>query len=370
MHSRCKLFGVSIVSAPGAANDRPLISVVLPSYNDEPIIRPYYRAIRACLDSQNRYDYELIYVDDGSTDGSQATLATLTSEDPRITYIELFRNFGQQRALFAALIHAQGEVVITLDGDFQYLPEVILQLADASRESGCDVVSGIRDSRKDTWFARIGSRIGNLLIRRILRVNLQDFGSVKAFSRPLVERILSMRHYYSDVYPAAFSMRPTIHETEVKHLPRAVGRSHWDMWMRIKLYIDLYISYSDDQFTSVFKAGALFVMIATSGMIFVILYKALLGHQASYLEIVSTAYQAGFTGAVLSGWALLMSFVTRIYKQNMLGEPFALRQILRGDKTQDVATSTGAPSLESRPHLAARNPLAHSTTFPGETIQP
>ncbi|MBI2994961.1 MAG: glycosyltransferase family 2 protein [Gammaproteobacteria bacterium] len=319
-----------VTSTLSAPECKLLISVVLPSYNDEPIIRPFYQAILKVLEGQSRYDFELIYVDDGSTDGSQTTLAEIASSNARVTYIELFRNFGQQRALFAGLSHARGDVVITLDGDFQYEPQVILQLADAFAESGCDVVSGVRDNRQDSWFGRLSSWIGNQMIRRILNVNLKDFGSVKAYSRQLVDRILGMRHYYSDVYPAAFSMRPTIREIDVKHLRRPHGVSHWDIWMRIKLYIDLYISYSDSQFNMVFKAGVVLTLFAGAGLVFVVLYKALLGHQASYFEIVSTAYQVGFTGALLAGWALLMSFVTRIYKQNMLEEPFAVRQIVKG----------------------------------------
>ena len=322
---------------------RPLISIVMPSYNDEPIILPYYEAIKKTLGDQKTFDYELVYVDDGSTDGSQNTLERLANEDPRVCFIELYRNFGQQRALFAGMSHAVGDYVITLDGDYQYPPQVIIQLAEALRK-GPELVSGIRKGRRDPLFSRIASGIGNHIIRSILKVNLQDFGSVKAFRRDLVDRILAMRHYFSDVYPAALSLRPKLAEIEVEHLGRSLGRSHWDIWMRIKLYLDIYVSYSDDQFTGIFRAGILLIVAGIIGSAVMVLWKLLLGHQASLLQIVTGGYLISFTGGALIGWTLLMTFVTRIYKQNVLNEPFAIRRILRRD---DSARLTSAQKQDA-----------------------
>ncbi|KGF71697.1 hypothetical protein DO97_16095 [Neosynechococcus sphagnicola sy1] len=229
------------------SRSQPLISVVIPSYNDEPIIRPFYDAIVQTLGSQLDYGFELIYVDDGSVDPSPHTLSQLAKEDQRVTFIELCRNYGQQRALFAGLSVAKGDYVVTIDGDYQYPPEVILQLVQAMGHQ-YEMASGIRTHRRDNWCDILASKLGNLIIRKILAVNLQDFGSVKAFSRPLVDRILALRHYFSDVYPIALSLHPTFVEVKVLHKQRPSGRSHWNLWMRLKLYLYFYIGYSDDHF--------------------------------------------------------------------------------------------------------------------------
>ena len=144
-------------------SSKPIISVVIPSYNDCSIIRPYYEAITSYLEQQQDYDYELIYVDDGSSDGSQRTLTEIANSDDKVIYIELMRNYGQQRALFAGLSESNGDFVVTLDGDFQYDPEVITQLANALGNT-YELASGIRKGRQDKKLDMMVSRLGNAAI--------------------------------------------------------------------------------------------------------------------------------------------------------------------------------------------------------------
>src|SRR3989338_9277513 len=168
---------------------RPLLSLIIPSYNDRDIIHPFYDAIDAVLKGQTRYDWEIIYIDDGSTDGSVNILKQLASQHSEVSFIELARNFGQQKACFTGLKHVHGDVVILLDGDYQYNPSCLQPLADKVME-GFDIVSGIRISRKDPLQMRLTSWIGQYFIRRILKISVGDFGSVKALSRFLVQQML------------------------------------------------------------------------------------------------------------------------------------------------------------------------------------
>jgi undecaprenyl-phosphate 4-deoxy-4-formamido-L-arabinose transferase len=310
---------------------KPLISVVIPSYNDEPIIRPFYKAIADTLSSQKAYDYELIYVDDGSSDGSQETLASLAEEDGRITYLELFRNFGQQRALFAGLSASKGDFVVTLDGDYQYKPEVIFQLVSAMGNE-YDMASGIRTNRMDSWRVKLFSKIGNKLIRHILGVSIQDFGSVKAFSRSLVNKILNMKHYFSDVYPSALALQPTFIEVPVLHNPRPIGRSHWNVWKRFRLYVDLYVGYGDDQLQIPFRFGFLCSLGGLFFGICAVIYKSVFGHSASFVELGAWAFTALMLGMFFMAWSMTMSFLIRIYKQNIWGEPYVIRRVLESRK--------------------------------------
>lgn len=303
----------------------PLITVVLPSYNDRPIIDPYYRAITAHLADRPDYDYELIYVDDGSSDGSPEELCRLATSDAKVTYIELYRNFGQQRALFAGLEASRGDFVVTLDGDYQYEPEVITQLV-AAMGATYDLASGIRIGRQDTFSERVSSQIGNQLINKALGVEIKDFGSVKAFSRTLVDKILSQRHHFSDVYPSAFSLHPKMVEVEVAHKDRPYGTSHWNIWMRFKVYMDLYINYGDDQFYGVFKFGVFNIIGSVIFALLLLIYKAVLTHQASVVEILGIALLWCLMGVSFAIWSITMSYIVRIYKQNIHEGPIVIRQ--------------------------------------------
>ena len=243
--------------------ERPIISVVVPSFNDRDIIMPFYEAIRRTLKSADRFDYEIVYVDDGSSDGSQDILASLAEQDPKVIYVELFRNFGQQKALFAGLSVSKGDYVVTLDGDYQYDPDVILSLVSAMGTT-YDMASGIRIGRKGSCFEKWSSSLGNMFIRKILGISIQDFGSVKAFSRSLVDRILALKHFYSDVYPTALSLSPSLVEIPVNHKERFSGRSHWNFGMRFRIYLDLYIAYGNDEFRLPFQLGSTIAAAACS----------------------------------------------------------------------------------------------------------
>ena len=314
---------------------KPMISIVVPSYNDEEIIRPFFSAIIKVLESQSDYYFELIYVDDGSKDGSQETLKEIAGKDERVTYIEFFRNFGQQRALFAGLKLSRGDFVVTIDGDYQYDPEVILQLVQKLESSGRDLASGVRTDRKDNFFSMLASRLGNGMFKRIFGIQIHDFGSVKAFSRHLVNEIICKEHCFSDVYPSAFSLHPSVVEVDVNHKLRPSGRSHWNIWMRIKVYLDLYIMYGDAHFDLIFRLGVL--TTAGGGLLCLsaFVYKFFLGHQITYLQIILLTFIMCVLGINLIGWSLLISFMLRVYKQNIFNSPYRIRRIVRKDQSSN-----------------------------------
>ena len=304
----------------------PLISVVIPSYNDRDIIVPFFRAIIDVLNSQSEFDFELIYVDDGSSDGSQVVLRELAEENPRVVFVEFFRNFGQQRALFAGLSQARGDYVVCLDGDYQYDPSVIIRLVRAMAD-GFDMASGIRVGKAVGAIDRLTSAIGNHLINKAMSVQLRDFGSVKAFSRTLINEILSREHFFSDVYPTALFLRPNIVEVEVEHRRRYSGKSHWNFWMRLKLYLDLYISYRDDTFHDFFKFGVLTCMGSAAVFLILSTIKTIWSYQATYAQIGAIAFTVFLAGIGMTGWSLLMSVAVKIFRQNMARSPFIIRHV-------------------------------------------
>ena len=204
-------------------NQKRLLSLIVTSYNDREIIEPHFKAIMKILHGQDHYDWEVIFVDDGSSDGSVETLKKLAEKDSRVFLVELSRNFGQQKAFFAGMKQARGDIVITLDGDYQYEPACILDLANKIEE-GFDLASGIRTKRHDPIFSRLTSSIGQRLVRRALRYPVKDFGAVKAFSRFLTEQIKVRENYCIMPYGMAYALTSRIAEVPVRYRPR-VGRS-------------------------------------------------------------------------------------------------------------------------------------------------
>ena len=308
------------------ANSKPLISVVIPSYNDEPIIRPFYTAIIETLEFQTDYDFELIYVDDGSSDKSPETLAELAAVDSRVTFIEFFRNFGQTQALFAGLSVSQGDYVVTIDGDYQYPPEAILQLVSAM-EGKYDMASGIRTNRQDGWMEIVTSHLATISIRKIFKVNIQDFGSVKAISRALAEKVLKMRHRFSDVNAAALSLRPSLVEIEVLHKPRPIGDSHWNFWMRLKFWLYLYMTYSEDYFQTPCLWGFLISGVGILAFLVTVI-RAILNSKSSWAAPIFS-FMIFILGFILMTWSATMYFLVRLYKQNVFQEPYVIKQIHR-----------------------------------------
>jgi hypothetical protein len=192
-----------------------------------------------------RRPYELVFVDDGSRDGSLEILKEAARSRPdRIRVLELARNFGQHQALLAAFQHVDGDVVVTLDADLQNPPEEIPKLLDKFVQ-GFDVVGGVRQGRQDTLFRRMASGAVNRVTAVITRMKLTDFGCMlRAYSRDVVEEI-NRCHEASTFIPAlaqSFARRPA--EVPVAHAPRRHGTSAYSLYRLIRLNFDLMTGFS------------------------------------------------------------------------------------------------------------------------------
>ena len=152
----------------------PELSVVVTLYNEAGSLDELHRVRLAALDELGR-PFELVYVDDGSTDGTFAIAGRLHAADARVRAIRFKRNFGQHPAMHAGLSRARGEIVVTMDGDLQNLPEDIPKLV-AAIDAGYDVASGRRAARHDSWGRTLPSRLINGMLRRFTRVDISDFG--------------------------------------------------------------------------------------------------------------------------------------------------------------------------------------------------
>jgi undecaprenyl-phosphate 4-deoxy-4-formamido-L-arabinose transferase len=197
----------------------PDLSVVVTVFNEAGSVEELYRRAVSVLDSGSR-TFELIFVDDGSTDGTFAVLERLHDADPRVRAVRFKRNFGQHPAMHAGLSRARGDVVVTMDGDLQNEPEDIPRLVEAV-EAGNDVASGRRRSRKDSVGRSLPSRVINGMLRRFTGVAISDFGcAFNGYRREVVEPMLGSIGKQKFTKALVLSSGASVIEVDVSHAPR------------------------------------------------------------------------------------------------------------------------------------------------------
>src|SRR6476620_956533 len=217
----------------------PDISVFFPVYNEEPNLRPLHEKLNASLAQLGR-SAEIIYVDDGSSDGSLNILREIAASDPRVRVSARRRNYGQTPAMAAGIHAARGRVLIPMDADMQNDPADIVRLLDKLDE-GYDVVSGWRRNRQDTLITRkIPSKMANWLISKIGGVPLHDYGcSLKAYRRESLQdvQLYGEMHRFIPIYASWAGAR--VAEIPVEHHARTMGKSKYGLSRTVKVVFDL-----------------------------------------------------------------------------------------------------------------------------------
>ncbi len=216
-----------------------MLSIVVPIHNEEPAILPLYDQLTSVLNSLAR-PYELIFVDDASTDRSFELLANLAETDPHLTVVRLRRNFGQTAALSAGFDQAKGEVVISLDGDLQHDPADIPALL-AKIDEGYDIASGWRKERLDNALTRrFPSRVANWLMAKISGLDLRDFGTTfKAYRAEILKDINLYGELHRFIPALASFYGARVAEVPIRNIPRANGASHYGLSRTFRVLYDL-----------------------------------------------------------------------------------------------------------------------------------
>jgi glycosyltransferase involved in cell wall biosynthesis len=215
------------------------LSIIVPIYNEEESVNALYERISSSLGTAG-IDYELILVDDGSSDRSFLLLKAIASEDSKVKVIRFRRNFGQTAAMAAGFDAASGRVVVPMDGDLQNDPADIPRLL-AKIDEGYDVVSGWRKDRQDTFINRkLPSMIANGLISRFTGVHLHDYGcTLKAYRREVLDGINLYGEMHRFVPALASQVGAKVTELPVKHHPRMYGTSKYGISRTVRVVLDL-----------------------------------------------------------------------------------------------------------------------------------
>ena len=222
------------------------ISVIVPIFDEEQNLAPLYEGISTALKPLNQ-PCEIIFINDGSTDGSAAVLDDFAEKDATVKVIHFRRNYSQTAAIMAGVGASQGEIIIPMDGDLQNDPVDIPRLVEKLDE-GFEVVSGWRKKREDSEFRRFPSRIANRLISSIFGVHIHDYGcTMKAYRRDVIEdvKLYGEMHRYIPIYAHWLGAKVT--EIPITHHARIHGESKYGMRRIIRVMLDVFFLYFMDR---------------------------------------------------------------------------------------------------------------------------
>lgn len=225
------------------AEPRPAVSVAVPLFNEEATIEELIDRVRTTLE-ENGTSFEIVLVDDGSTDRTAELLERAAAADPRVRVRTLSRNFGQAAALCCGIFESSGDVVVTLDGDLQNPPEEIPRLLDALRP-GVDVVTARRTARHETAWRWAGSRVVHWIARLLVGLDIEDFGGqFKAYRREVVDATRTAWAPGKPFFALAAWLGFRVVEVTVRHDPRRSGHSRYSLLALIRLNADLITSFT------------------------------------------------------------------------------------------------------------------------------
>jgi Glycosyltransferases involved in cell wall biogenesis len=313
----------------------PQISVVVPMRNESPNVAELYRELTEVLGAFGR-PYEILVVDDGSTDDTFAQLASLQRGDHRLRVIRFRRNFGQTAAFAAGFAHARGRFIVTSDGDGQNDPRDIpgmIELAD--REHGPDIVAGWRKDRKDPFInRRLPSMIANAIISFSTGVKLHDYGcSLKVFRAEVVKPMKLYGEMHRFLPAIASELGVTIEEKAVNHRRRRHGSSNYGISRTIRVILDLMtvkflISYSTRPLHIFGLLG--FIMGLVGAAIFAWLaYVKFFGHEGiGTRPLLLFSILLIFTGVQLVTLGLLAEMQARTYHESQNKPVYVIRDVL------------------------------------------
>ncbi len=305
----------------------PEISVVIPVYNEEDSLRELGERLIRTLTAMGR-PFEIIFVDDGSTDRSWQLLTDLNREHPQhIRALQFHRNFGQHQAIFAGFQAARGQVMVTLDADLQNPPEEIPRLV-AKLEEGYDTVGGWRENRRDSLFRRLPSQLVNYVMSRVTGINLRDYGCMlRAYRREVIDSINQCQESSSFIPALANLFSRRVAEIPVGHAERERGQSKYSLVKLLRLNFDLMTGFSN---LPIHLVGFMGVAIAVLGLLFgffLFLRRIFVGPEVGGLFTLF-AILFVFVGLNTLGLALIGEYVGRIYREVRQRPRFVIRQTL------------------------------------------
>ncbi len=290
--------------------NNPEISVVIPVFNEEPNLQELFRRTVETLEATGR-TFEIVAVDDGSTDGSLPFLKKFREVDERLRIVCLARNFGQSPALYAGFAYVRGKIIAMLDADLQNPPEDLPKLI-AKIDEGYDFVSGWRRCRQDSYFRTLPSRYLNYLVNVSTKSRFHDVGCcLKAFRREVTQHLIQFTHRsrYIAVDVAWLGVRAT--EVEVGHGERAAGKSKYGLFKLFRTGFDLVTSVTAAPLQFFGLIGWLFALVGFGMGIRLAYFRYMYGELNQFITVIAIFFF--LFGMQMTATGLMCEYISRIY---------------------------------------------------------
>ncbi len=319
-----------------------MISLTVPVYNEREALLPLFEKVQRTMRSHYGHDWEIIFVNDGSHDGSEALLDELAEKNPEVKVVHFRRNFGQTAAMMAGFDFARGETIIPLDGDGQNDPEDIPRIV-AKLDEGFEVCSGWRKDRQDNALQRnIPSILANKLISTVSGVKLHDFGcSLKAYRAEVIKgvRLYGEMHRFLPIYAKWHGARIT--ELPVNHHARKTGHSKYGLERVLKVVMDLVTVRFMDRYMLkpmyLFGFWGFLFFVAALGFSVWTLYMRTRGYFFTDTPLPMMAVFSFMTGVICVLMGLLAEMVTRTFHESQNKAIY----LVRDTRNLDGKTSAG-----------------------------
>ncbi|MEO9479204.1 MAG: glycosyltransferase family 2 protein [Maribacter dokdonensis] len=312
-----------------------LLSVVVPLYNEEDNVTLLTQKIHESLVG---YDYQIIYVDDFSKDKTKKVVKDL--KDDKVHLIELKKNYGQSLALAAGIDYAEGEYIITMDGDLQNDPSDIPQMLTYAVSGEYDVVTGIRQKRKDSLVKKIPSKIANFLVRRVTKLNIKDNGcALKVFTRDIAKDLNLYGEMHRFITLLAFLEGGQIKQVPVKHHARNAGVSKYGLERVFKVVADMMLllfirKYFQRPIHLFGISGSLMIIIGIFINIYLLIVKFGLGEDIGTRPLLTVGMMFIFAGIQLFTIGIVMELLIRTYYESQNKRPYRIKKVSVGGQVK------------------------------------
>jgi len=311
------------------------VSVVIPCFNEEQGLSSLFTRLYPALDALGR-TYEVVFVDDGSSDRTVAGLREQFNQRPDVTrVVVLTRNVGQHMAIMAGFAQSRGDYIVTLDADLQNPPEEIANII-AAMDAGADYVGTVRKNRHDVYWRKVASRMMNQFRERTTHIRITDQGCMlRGYDREIVDAINSCVEVSTFVPALGYTFARNPVEIEVGHAERAVGQSKYSLYSLIRLNFDLMTGFSVVPLQFFSMGGIVISLISLLGFIGLVIRRLVHGSEA---EGVFTLFAIAFflIGVLLMGVGVVGEYVGRIYEQVRQRPRYTVAALLEQKSTEVI----------------------------------
>ncbi|MEN1784714.1 MAG: glycosyltransferase family 2 protein [Bacteroidota bacterium] len=311
------------------------LSIVVPLYNEVDNVELLTQRIHENLQG---YDYEIVYVDDFSTDGTRDTVKAM--EDDRVILVELKKNYGQSLALAAGIDQASGDYIITMDGDLQNDPSDIPQMLGFALDGSFDLITGIRQKRQDSLVKKIPSKIANFLVRRVTKLDIKDNGcALKVFSRDIAKELNLYGEMHRFITLLAHLEGAQIKQVPVKHHARHAGKSKYGLERVFKVVADMMLllfirKYFQRPIHLFGIFGVLLILLGVLIELYLLVIKVGFGQDIGTRPLLIFGMMFILGGIQLFTIGIVMELLIRTYYESQSKRPYRIKKVTIGGREQ------------------------------------